>query len=122
MPKNNYCPSCGSKLDKDYTLCPHCGENLEELESNERTYEKERTTNTYSKPVDYRLNGMETFVWGLVGFFIPLLGLIIYIMWRTEKPEIAGAVGTGALISVVITMLLIMFVATIAGSQMTMMF
>ena len=41
------------------------------------------------------------FGWGLLGFCIPLVGLILFLVWNTERPKTAKAVGLGALISVV---------------------
>lgn len=40
--------------------------------------------------------------WGILGFFIPLVGLILFLVWKNEKPKSAKAAGTGALISVCI--------------------
>ena len=42
------------------------------------------------------------FGWGLLGFCIPLVGLILYLVWKDEKPRTAKAAGKGALISVII--------------------
>ncbi|MFR2847242.1 MAG: hypothetical protein ACLTC4_08930 [Hungatella hathewayi] len=42
------------------------------------------------------------FGWGLLGFCIPIVGLILFLVWKGEKPKTAKANGMGALISVII--------------------
>lgn len=44
------------------------------------------------------------FGWGLLGCCFPLVGLILYLVWKNEKPRTAKAVGIGALISVGISL------------------
>ena len=39
-----------------------------------------------------------SFWWGVLGFFFPLIGLILYIVWNKTEPEKAKKVGIGALI------------------------
>lgn len=40
-----------------------------------------------------------SFGWAVLGFFIPIAGLILYLVWRTEKPLSARRAGIGALVS-----------------------
>lgn len=103
----HYCPSCGEKLNSDYRICPHCGETLEQDPS------EQQSTNT-QPPVQGN-----AFPWGVLGFIIPLLGLILFLIWKEENPVAAKAAGTGALASVIIWTLFVMFLATAAGAAMT---
>lgn len=63
-----------------------------------------------------------SFGWAVLGFFFPLVGLILYLVWRTDKPVSAKQAGMGALVSVIATVvlwiLLIVFAATL-GSAVT---
>ena len=43
------------------------------------------------------------FGWGLLGFCIPIVGLVLYLVWKDTKPKTSKAAGKGALISVCIT-------------------
>lgn len=43
--------------------------------------------------------------WSVLGFFIPLLGLILFLVWKTTNPKSAKAAGTGALVSVTLNLL-----------------
>lgn len=52
------------------------------------------------------------FLWGLLGCCIPIVGLILYLVWKNERPKTAKAAGIGALVSVCIGILY--YVAVIA--------
>lgn len=59
------------------------------------------------------------FLWGLLGCCIPVVGLVLFLVWRDEKPKTAKAAGIGALVSVILTILIyvgvfVMSVATAA--------
>lgn len=41
------------------------------------------------------------FGWGFLGFLIPLVGLILFLVWKDTKPKTAKAAGIGALVSVI---------------------
>ena len=43
--------------------------------------------------------------WSVLGFFIPLLGLILFLVWKTTNPKSAKAAGIGALVSVILNIL-----------------
>jgi hypothetical protein len=43
--------------------------------------------------------------WSVLGFFIPLLGLILFLVWKTVNPKSAKAAGIGALVSVTLNLL-----------------
>ena len=43
------------------------------------------------------------FLWGLLGCCIPLVGLILFLVWKDNKPKTAKAAGIGAIVGVVIS-------------------
>jgi len=47
------------------------------------------------------------FGWAILGFFFPIIGLILYIVWKSEKPKDSKYAGVGALVSVICRALLI---------------
>lgn len=59
--------------------------------------------------------------WGILGFFIPLVGLILWLVWKDTKPKNAKSAGIGALIGVGICVLwwliCILLVGAGAGSM-----
>jgi len=42
----------------------------------------------------------------VLGFFIPLVGLILYLVWRQEFPQKAASTGKGALIGFIVSIVL----------------
>ena len=42
------------------------------------------------------------FLWGLLGFCIPVVDLILFLIWKDQKPKTAKAAGIGALVSVIL--------------------
>lgn len=42
------------------------------------------------------------FLWGLLGCCIPIVGLVLFLVWKDTKPKTAKAAGIGALISVIL--------------------
>ena len=82
-----YCRNCGTPISDQAAVCPHCGS-------------AQTTPQTPPPVVD---NG--GFLWGLLGCCIPIVGLILYLVWKDMKPNTARAVGIGALVSVGIAVL-----------------
>ncbi len=82
-----YCKNCGKEISDEAVVCPHCGVQVKQL-----------ATTTTSGGAD----DTGGFGWGLLGFCIPIVGLILYLVWMNSKPLNAKAAGTGALIGFVL--------------------
>mgnify|MGYP000217160981 CR=1 FL=1 len=54
-------------------------------------------------------------VWAVLGFFIPLVGLILWMIWKNDRPGDAGMAGKGALVSVIINVVLFILWIVFAG-------
>lgn len=76
-----YCKNCGQVIDDAAVICPHCG-----------------VSQSDTPPVVD--NG--GFGWGLLGCCIPIVGLVLFLVWKDTKPKTAKAAGIGALVSVCI--------------------
>lgn len=72
-----YCQNCGKQIDDKASICPFCG------------------VSTKPEVVD---NG--GFGWGVLGCCIPIVGLILFLVWKDTKPRTAKSAGIGALVSV----------------------
>ena len=57
----------------------------------------------------------DSFGWGILGFFIPLVGLVLYIIWKNDRPADSNAAGLGALLCVVFSVVFAI-IALVAGS------
>lgn len=42
------------------------------------------------------------FLWGLLGCCIPIVGLILFLVWKDSKPKTSKAAGIGALVAVIL--------------------
>ena len=74
-----YCQKCGAELVDEAVVCPQCG----------------CSQGKTSTEVD-----SGGFGWALLGFCIPIVGLILWLVWRENLPLRAKSVGKGALASV----------------------
>ena len=74
-----YCKNCGAQIDDNAVICPSCG-----------------------VPQDSRppVTDNGGFGWGLLGCCIPIVGLILFLVWRDQKPKTSKAAGIGALVGV----------------------
>lgn len=73
-----YCKNCGKEIDDNAAICIHCGVAQDFL----------------------KINDDENIGWGVLGFFVPIIGLVLYLVWKDEKPKNAKLLGLGAIISV----------------------
>lgn len=97
----NYCPNCGKPVDPKAVICPNCGVAL-----------------TATSKINNNTSDNGSAWWAVLGFFIPVVGLILYIVWKNDEPKNAKKAGIGALISVCAgfaLFILMMFFAMIAG-------
>lgn len=76
-----YCKNCGKEINDQSVVCPHCGVQQEDLAAS---------------------GDSGSFGWGLLGFCIPIVGLILFLVWKGDKPKTAKMAGMGALISVIV--------------------
>ena len=44
-------------------------------------------------------------LWGLLGCCIPIVGLILFLVWKDQKPKTAKVAGIGALVSVALSVI-----------------
>lgn len=98
-----YCRYCGKEVYDDAVICVNCGRDI-----SEKAVQKD-TGNVG---------------WAFLGFFVPIVGLILYLIWKDERPKDAKRAGIGALISVAVgiavsILYLIFFFILIAGFSTT---
>ena len=65
-----YCRNCGKEIPNDSRICPFCG--------------KEQNNSVGANYDDSGSVG-----WAILGFFIPLVGLILFLVWKDSKPRCA---------------------------------
>ena len=90
-----YCRNCGAQIGDDTVFCPRCGTRVKEYVA-------------YRQPQYNDDTG--SFGWAVLGFFVPVVGLILYLVWKDTKPRTAATAGKGALCSVIIEFVLFLLI------------
>ncbi len=75
-----YCKNCAKEMDDKAVICPNCG------------------VPQGNTPQAIDNGGIG---WGLLGCCIPVVGLVLFLVWKDTKPKSAKSAGIGALISFV---------------------
>lgn len=88
-----FCSNCGNQIDDQAVVCTKCGVS-----------------------VNAPATEGSTVGWGVLGFFIPIVGLILFLVWKSEKPRAAKSAGIGALISTIITVVFYILFFVLYGS------
>lgn len=96
-----YCKNCGKNIDDSATYCINCGT---------------RFDNNINKT-----NDRSNFGFAILGFFIPIVGLILFLIYEGKKPKRAKSAGKGALVgfitkivlSIILVILYVVFAATL---------
>lgn len=73
----------------------------------------------YQNPGMSGVNPEDTgsFGWAVLGFFIPIAGLILWLVWRNTKPKTATQCRNGFIAGVVLTIAFYIFGFAILGSM-----
>jgi len=92
-----FCSKCGNQMADDAVICTACGCAV--------------NGGTVAKNDD-----QPSFGFSVLGFFLPLIGLILYLVWHNDYPLKAKSVGKGALIGFIVSVVLsiILVVAIVA--------
>ena len=78
-----FCPHCGQEIDNNAVVCPKCGVPIA----------PKKATNP---------NDESSFGWAFLGFLFPIIGLILFLVWKDESPLKAKSCGKGALVGVIV--------------------
>jgi ribosomal protein L40E len=79
-----YCRHCGAEMFDDAVLCVKCGRQVESVKLSDKA-------------------DAPNMGFAVLSFFIPLVGLILYLTWKEETPLKAKSCGKGALIGVIVS-------------------
>ncbi|MDO4318734.1 MAG: zinc ribbon domain-containing protein [Lachnospiraceae bacterium] len=82
-----YCKNCGNQLDDMAVICPKCGVQQEVVKTTE--------------------GDSNSWGWFVLGFCCPLVGLILYCIWTSSRPNAAKKAGLGALIATILGILVV---------------
>lgn len=101
-----YCKKCGILNDDKLNFCVNCGNKLKETASEHST-------------------GINRIWYGVLGFIVPILGLIFYVAYKDDNPKISKTSFKGAvlglalpIISSVIVLLLYVLLALLISMKL----
>ncbi len=97
-----YCKNCGKEIDDNAYVCPNCGVKVE----------------SESNVVKADADSGSKAGWGVLSFFIPLVGLILFLMWKNERPQTSKVCGICALVSFIFSVVLCIVYGIIVGSML----
>ena len=93
-----YCRSCGKEIMDEAVICPGCG--------------VPQSTSAVT-------NDSSSLGYAFLGFCIPIVGLILYLVWKDSTPLRAKSAGKGALVSVIVSVVIWIVYAVIIGTIIT---
>lgn len=120
-----YCRNCGQELNDNDRTCPACGTPVDYVKEEQNSGSFKETAQgaphtgpqTYKYDADrnasqqtYNYSGSDyqpsadsgSIGWGFLGCCFPLVGLILFLVWKDNKPKSAKSAGIGAIIGVVL--------------------
>ena len=93
-----YCKNCGQELSDTDAFCTQCGQSVNESSDSLPAVVEEKKVAKKAR-----------FAWAILGFFVPVVGLILFIIWKSEHPDVARKAGIGALAGVVTEIVVAIF-------------
>ncbi|MBR4830186.1 MAG: zinc ribbon domain-containing protein [Bacilli bacterium] len=84
-----FCGNCGTKL-KD-GKCPKCDKKVE------KKTEKVKAEKVVTKKTEV-VNEKANFAWAVLGFCVPVVGLILFLVFKNSRKDLSKKAGIGALI------------------------
>ena len=104
-----YCSKCGKEIMDEAVICPECGCAQENnVPGNNAPQIKTALSNLGRE-------ASSNFGWSVLGFFIPIVGLILYLVWKETSPSKAKAAGYGALSGFLLSLCVSVIAGVIAG-------
>lgn len=85
-----FCKNCGNEIDDKAFCCPKCGV----LTNENKNSASVAAVSGEDKP---------STGFAVLGFFIPIVGLILWLIWKDTTPLKAKSCGKGALISIIVS-------------------
>lgn len=92
-----FCPHCGAQIDEEAVVCVKCGCSVSQ--------------STKKSSVEDAPN----MGFAVLGFFFPLIGLILYLVWKDSTPLRAKSAGKGALIGFITSIAFSLLYGIIVG-------
>ncbi len=102
-----FCTNCGKEIPENAAFCTECGAKIDGNTAAPAAEPVAAAAQPQQAPQAPQANPNDKggFGWGLLGCCIPIVGLILFLVWKGEKPKTAKAAGIGAIVGVALTIL-----------------
>ena len=95
-----YCQKCGAENPEIAIFCNKCGNDLKKISNTP-------ISSSYnSQPVNS--NESSSIGWNILSFLLPIVGLILYFIWKNTYPKKAGNVLVAAGVGFVFNLILLL--------------
>ena len=101
-----FCKYCGKMLPEGADICPNCGK--AQSESPVQIVQRQDVADPSDRP---------SFGYAFLGFLLPVIGLILYLVWKDDTPLRARSCGRGAAVGFVIYFLLVLVTCHLLNNQ-----
>ena len=136
-----FCKQCGKEIEDGSSFCPFCGagqaddaqaqqqaqnqqaqqqaqsqqaqqqaQSQQPQQPYQAPYNNNPYNQTYYAPPKPQESGAG---WGVLGFFFPVVGLILFLVWKDDHPARSKGAGIGALVSVILNVVWIVIYVVI---------
>lgn len=92
-----FCSKCGNQIPDEAVICVHCGCQVSD-----------------AKPA---VQDAPSTGYAVLGFFFPLIGLVLYLVNKDTCPMKAKSAGKGALIGVIVSVIFSIIYGVLIGSM-----
>jgi len=96
-----FCSKCGNKVIDEAVVCVSCGCSV---------------TGVINQATQAKSSDAPNIGFAVIGFFFPLIGLILYLTLKEETPLKAKSAGNGALAGVIVSTVLSIIYAVVFAS------
>ena len=94
-----FCRNCGKEIDDKAYVCPNCGVR----------------TGVNEQPPNYAADGGSKAGWGVLSFFFPIVGLILFLIWKEQRPATASVCGKCALAGFIVSIVTSIISGVVSG-------
>ncbi len=89
-----YCRNCGNQVNDQDAYCSQCGAAQQ------------------SQPMQQQLASKDSghWAWGILGFFQPIIGFVLFLVWKDTKPKSSRSAGIGTIVGIVFAIIFIIII------------
>ena len=119
----NVCKNCGKPLQEGTMFCPYCGASVANGQAPSQAAwqpwappQPSQCAAPYAQGAPApRADDAPSGGFFALGFFFPLIGLILFLVWKDQLPKRAKSCGKGALVGVIVQFVFWLILVIVAG-------